>query len=75
MSRKFFVGGNWKMNGTKLSVDNIITFLNESKSMSNVDIVIAPPSLYLVYVKEHIKSDIFVAAQNCFKVSYYYLKK
>lgn len=28
-NRKFFVGGNWKMNGTKSSIDEIIKFLNE----------------------------------------------
>ena len=28
--RKFFVGGNWKMNGNKDSIDTIIAFLNES---------------------------------------------
>jgi triosephosphate isomerase len=28
--RKFFVGGNWKMNGTKSSIDGIVKFLNES---------------------------------------------
>ena len=27
--RKFFVGGNWKMNGNKASIDEIIKFLNE----------------------------------------------
>lgn len=26
--RKFFVGGNWKMNGNKASIDGIIQFLN-----------------------------------------------
>lgn len=25
--RKFFVGGNWKMNGNKASIDGIIGFL------------------------------------------------
>ena len=25
--RKFFVGGNWKMNGNKASIDSIIEFL------------------------------------------------
>lgn len=25
--RKFFVGGNWKMNGTKPSIDGIVDFL------------------------------------------------
>ena len=27
MGRKFFVGGNWKMNGDKASIDTIIAFL------------------------------------------------
>ena len=27
MGRKFFVGGNWKMNGNKESIDKIIEFL------------------------------------------------
>ena len=28
MGRKFFVGGNWKMNGTKDTIDKIVEFLN-----------------------------------------------
>ena len=28
MDRKFFVGGNWKMNGDKESISKIIDFLN-----------------------------------------------
>jgi triosephosphate isomerase len=31
MARKFFVGGNFKMNGTKASLDKIIDTLNEAK--------------------------------------------
>ena len=27
--RKFFVGGNWKMNGSKESINGILTFLKE----------------------------------------------
>lgn len=27
MSRKFWVGGNWKMNGDKKGIENIVTFL------------------------------------------------
>lgn len=27
-SRKFFVGGNWKMNGNKKEIDGIIGFLS-----------------------------------------------
>lgn len=68
MTRKFFVGGNWKMNGTKSSIDIILNNLNKSELNSNVDIVIAPPSPYLSYVKEKVNSNILVAAQNCYKV-------
>ena len=27
--RKFFVGGNWKMNGSKAKVDEILKFMND----------------------------------------------
>lgn len=27
--RKFFVGGNWKMNGSKESINGILAFLKE----------------------------------------------
>ena len=29
--RKFFVGGNWKMNGSKVKVDEILKFMNDAK--------------------------------------------
>ena len=35
-SRRFFVGGNWKMNGDFASIDGIVAFLNESGGNSNV---------------------------------------
>lgn len=36
MGRKFFVGGNWKMNGTKSEIDGIVTFLKTGPLDSNV---------------------------------------
>jgi len=66
--RKFFVGGNWKMNGDKHTIDGIVAFLNQSGGSPNVDVVVAPPAPYLSYVKEQLKADIKVAAQNCYKV-------
>ncbi len=32
--RKFIVGGNWKMNGTKSTIDGILKHLKESKTSS-----------------------------------------
>lgn len=36
MSRKFFVGGNWKMNGDKKSLGELIQTLNAGKVDPNV---------------------------------------
>lgn len=36
MSRKFFVGGNWKMNGDKKSLGELIQTMNTAKVDANV---------------------------------------
>lgn len=36
MTRKFFVGGNWKMNGDKKSLGELIDTLNGAKVDPNV---------------------------------------
>uniref|UniRef100_A0A915HKY7 Triosephosphate isomerase n=1 Tax=Romanomermis culicivorax TaxID=13658 RepID=A0A915HKY7_ROMCU len=66
--RKFFVGGNWKMNGTKKSIDVIVAFLNEETFPDDVEILVAPPAPYLMYVRNSLNSRILTAAQNCYKV-------
>lgn len=40
MTRKFFVGGNWKMNGDKKSLGELIQTMNEAKVDSNVGMLI-----------------------------------
>jgi len=68
--RKFFVGGNWKMNGKKQKVDEILAFLNAGQLNANTEVVVAPPSLYVSYVKENLKSpNVKVSLQNCHNVS------
>lgn len=67
MARKFFVGGNFKMNGTKESIKSIIKGLNEAQLDSNVEVVIAPPSLYLQLAQDQIsKANVEVSAQNVY---------
>ncbi|KAH8878559.1 Triosephosphate isomerase [Thozetella sp. PMI_491] len=66
MARKFFVGGNFKMNGTIESIKSIVANLNAAQLDSNVEVVIAPPSLYLLLVREHLNAGLHVAAQNVF---------
>ncbi|XP_020241943.1 triosephosphate isomerase, cytosolic-like isoform X2 [Asparagus officinalis] len=67
MGRKFFVGGNWKCNGTTEGVKKIVTILNEAEVPSEdvVEVVVSPPFLFLPLVKSLLRSDFSVAAQNC----------
>ncbi|GMP49370.1 hypothetical protein CsSME_00016372 [Camellia sinensis var. sinensis] len=85
MSRKFFVGGNWKcayflvcisdttyetselLNGTTEEVKKIVTTLNEAEvpSEDDVEIVVSPPFVFLPVVKNLLRSDFQIAAQNC----------
>ncbi|KAA8904489.1 Triosephosphate isomerase [Sphaerosporella brunnea] len=64
--RRFFVGGNFKSNGTVEQIKNIIETLNKATLKENVEVVIAPPALYLLLARELIRPDIKVAAQNIF---------
>ncbi|KAG2159378.1 Triosephosphate isomerase [Suillus bovinus] len=66
MPRQFFVGGNFKMNpSSRDQTKSIINILNSADLDSTTEIVIAPPSLYLMDVKETVRSEIQVSAQNC----------
>ncbi|THU46268.1 hypothetical protein C4D60_Mb09t03150 [Musa balbisiana] len=67
MARKFFVGGNWKCNGTVEQVKKIVTVLNEAEVPPEevVDVVVSPPFVFLSLVKSLLRSDFQVAAQNC----------
>nr|GLL28416.1 triosephosphate isomerase, chloroplastic-like [Ipomoea trifida] len=73
-SGKFFVGGNWKcfsiigyfgQNGTKESITKLVSDLNSAKLESDVDVVVAPPFLYIDQVKASLTDRIEISAQNC----------
>ncbi|KAI5368098.1 Putative triosephosphate isomerase, aldolase-type TIM barrel, triosephosphate isomerase, active [Septoria linicola] len=66
MARQFFVGGNFKMNGTISKIKEIVAHLNDAKVDSNTEVVISPPALYLLLTREHLRQGIEVAAQNVF---------
>ncbi|RKU41747.1 triosephosphate isomerase [Coniochaeta pulveracea] len=66
MARKFFVGGNFKMNGDIQTIKTIVENLNKAQLDPNTEVVVAPPALYLLLVREHLRSGIEVAAQNVF---------
>ncbi|CAM9522651.1 unnamed protein product, partial [Phaeothamnion confervicola] len=72
MTRKYLIGGNWKCNGTKDSVAELVKVLNAGGDFpSNAEVVIAPPAIHAPYVKETVREDIAVSLQNCGRESGY----
>ncbi|KAG5608991.1 hypothetical protein H5410_020272 [Solanum commersonii] len=67
MGRTFFVGGNWKCNGTSEEIKKIVATLNAGQvpSQDVVEVVVSPPFVFLPLVKNELRSDFHVAAQNC----------
>lgn len=64
-SGKFFVGGNWKCNGTKESISKLVSDINNATLESDVDVVVAPPFVYIDQVKNSLSDRVEIAAQNC----------
>lgn len=56
------------MNGTKGSIDGIISFLKKGPLNPDTEVVVGCPQCYLSYVRENLPEEIGVAAQNCYKV-------
>ncbi|KAL7006927.1 triosephosphate isomerase [Cystobasidiomycetes sp. EMM_F5] len=52
------------MNGTLSSLKALVSSLDDAKLDSSAEVVIAPPSLFLIPLKEHVKAQVAVAAQN-----------
>ncbi|KAJ3692780.1 hypothetical protein LUZ60_011875 [Juncus effusus] len=63
-SGKFFVGGNWKCNGSKESITKLVSDLNGATLESDVDVVVAPPFIYIDQVKSTLTDRIEISAQN-----------
>jgi len=60
-----FIGGNWKMYGTRSSVSALVKGLNEGHwHVSGLQTVVAPASIHIDYVLSNINKSIQVSAQN-----------
>ncbi|XP_051162425.1 triosephosphate isomerase [Leptopilina boulardi] len=68
MDRKFFVGGNWKMNGNKKEINEIVNFLKAGPLDPNVEVVVGVPSIYLTYTRDILPQNVSISAQNTYKV-------
>ncbi|XP_054737011.1 triosephosphate isomerase [Anastrepha obliqua] len=68
MSRKFCVGGNWKMNGNQKSIAELCKILSAGPLDPNTEVYVGVPAPYLMYVRSLLPCSINVAAQNAYKV-------
>jgi len=66
--RTFFVGGNWKLNGSKTFVSDLIKGINNGLSaLESIDVLVSPPALYLTQVRSLASPQLKVSAQNAWK--------
>lgn len=67
-TRQFFVGGNWKLNPISLTkATELVEVLNKADLDPNTEVVISPPALYLIPVRDAVKNkQIKVSAQNAY---------
>lgn len=72
MSRTFFVGGNWKCNGTTKSITELCAAWKTSTddgakyNGKPVEIVIAPPALYAHTTKALLPANFEISLQDCY---------
>lgn len=72
MTRKLFIGGNWKLNGSKAKIVEMCQALKNGQygsSCKDADIVIGCPAPYLEHTQKSLPPFIQVAAQNCYKAN------
>jgi len=63
-ARKFFVGGNWKCNGTVGQSKDLVSMLNQSTLSTDTEVVVCPSQIHAQSVHENLRGDISVGAQD-----------
>ena len=64
--RRPLVAGNWKMHGTRHSIGELLSKLNAQQWPDQVDLLIAPPDLYIQQCREALDgSPLKLAGQSC----------
>ncbi|KAJ2227511.1 hypothetical protein H4R99_006598 [Coemansia sp. RSA 1722] len=65
-SRTFWVGGNWKMNGSVAAIKELTSTFNSGNAPSDVEVVIGAPFVYVHLLSESLRKDWAVAGENCY---------
>ncbi|KAJ2744458.1 hypothetical protein GGI20_002966 [Coemansia sp. BCRC 34301] len=66
MTRTFWVGGNWKMNGSVASIKDLAATFNAGKPQPDVEVVIGAPYVYIPLLADSLRKDWAVAGENCY---------
>lgn len=71
MSRKFCVGGNWKMNGDVKSITELAKILKTGPLDPNVEVVVGCPAVYISFARSLLPESISIAGQvrNQFEIN------
>jgi triosephosphate isomerase len=64
MSRKSFVGGNWKSFNNASKVSELVSGLKDLSFAKSVDVLVAPTFIYVDRVKQALGDSFLVSAQN-----------
>jgi glyceraldehyde 3-phosphate dehydrogenase len=64
-ARKFFVGGNWKCNGSVSQTQALLSMINQSTLSTNTEVVVCPSQIHIQKVVEGLRGDVSVGAQDC----------
>ena len=64
--RRPLVAGNWKMNGSKASINTLLEGINNGlEQVKNADVAVCPPFVFIDHVASQISEmDIALGAQN-----------
>ena len=63
-ARKFFVGGNWKCNGSVSQASELVSMLNQSSLSTDTEVVVCPSQIHLSSVKGGLRTDVAIGAQD-----------
>jgi len=63
-ARKFFVGGNWKCNGTVSQTKELVSMINQSTLSTDTEVVVCPSQIHVQGVKENLRGDVAVGSQD-----------
>ena len=60
-----YILGNWKCNGSVSQTKELISMLNQQNLTQNTEVVVCPSQVHLQSVKDGLRTDVAVGAQDC----------